>query len=126
MKPLGHFFYFSRWLSREGKVMHLINTGLGPYLTAICLPWEESERGWGVRPDGYSLHLTIVDVERYIKKYWDSMPNEVPDEYSRPGGAPYICLVDLETYEALKDSEAKNDYGIRRYDNKLPKEVKIP
>lgn len=23
----------------------------------ICQKWEESERGWGTRPNGYSLHL---------------------------------------------------------------------
>jgi hypothetical protein len=30
--------------------------------------WEESERGWGCRPDGYSLHLDKEDRNTYIKK----------------------------------------------------------
>ena len=31
--------------------------------------WEESERGWGIRPDGCSLHLTLEDRKKYIEKY---------------------------------------------------------
>jgi len=50
--------------------------------------WLESERGWGFRPDGYSLHLTEEDRKSYIKAYWDRMPDQVPDEYSRPSGDP--------------------------------------
>lgn len=58
--------------------------------------WEESEWGWGVRPDGYSLHLTREDALTYVK---DSMKEQqeyfkrseisgVPNEYSRPCGEP--------------------------------------
>ena len=55
----------------------------------VCQKWEESERGWGCRPDGFSLHLSYEGLARYIKFYWDSMPNEAPDEYSKPDGTPY-------------------------------------
>jgi hypothetical protein len=46
--------------------------------------WEESEAGWGVRPDGASLHLNESDSLIYVKEYWDKMPDTVPAEYSRP------------------------------------------
>ena len=52
--------------------------------TVWCQLWEESEKGWGVRPDGYSLHSNQEDVKKYIKEYWDGMPKQTPDEYSRP------------------------------------------
>jgi hypothetical protein len=73
--------------------------------------WLESERGWGQRPDGYSLHLTRVDVRQFVNEYWDRMPDEVPDEYSRPRGEPFLVDVDDVTYLAVKAS--KN--GTRHY-----------
>ena len=73
--------------------------------------WEESERGWGVRPDGYSLHLTQSDRNVFVRAYWDSMPEEVPDEYERPTGETFPVEVDEETFDLVHTS--KN--GIRRY-----------
>lgn len=46
--------------------------------------WEESERGWGCRPDGVSLHKSKADCDEYIEEYWEGMPPTAPDEYSRP------------------------------------------
>lgn len=44
--------------------------------------WEES--GWGIREDGFSLHRDEAEFKRFVKAYWDTMPDEVPEEYSRP------------------------------------------
>lgn len=82
----------------------------------ICQKWEESERGWGTRPDGFSLHLTETDRQAYIKAYWSSMPDAVPDEYERPDGTPYACLVDEATYRQVKARQ----YGARFYGQPLP------
>jgi hypothetical protein len=49
-----------------------------------AIEWEESERGWGVRPDGYSFHRTAEEAEEFIKDYQRKLPKEVQDEYSRP------------------------------------------
>jgi hypothetical protein len=84
--------------------------------TVVVQKWEESERGWGCRPDGYSLHLSEADRIAYIAAYWARMPGEVPDEYSRPDGAPYLADVDAKTYKAVKAS--KN--GTRYWDNAYP------
>lgn len=100
---------------QEIKIDHFPEIGIegkAAYLV-WCQKWEESERGWGTRPDGYSLHLTFQDAEIYIREYWDSMPDAVPDEYSRPDGNIYPCLVDKNVCEEIKDS--KN--GIRRLGN---------
>ncbi len=35
----------------------------------VVQKWEETERGWGVRPDGFSLHLTDADRSAYIGEY---------------------------------------------------------
>jgi hypothetical protein len=76
----------------------------------ICQKWEESEKGWGTRPDGYSLHLTETDRAAFVQAYWDSMPDEAPSEYERPSGSPYECLVDAETFAAI----AASVHGIRK------------
>lgn len=70
----------------------------------LCQKWLESERGWGTRPDGYSLHLSDEDRKQFINDYWAGMPDEVPDEYSRPDGTSYWCEVDEETYEKVRGS----------------------
>ncbi len=77
----------------------------------IYVSWEESERGWGTRPDGCSLHLSEGDFKAYLADYWDSMPDEVPDEYERPAGSPVKAFVDEELY--LRIEKSRN--GIRLY-----------
>ncbi len=70
----------------------------------IVQKWEESERGWGTRPDGFTMHLTDAHRKAYIDAYWDRMPDWVPDEYSCPSGEPYEAYVDTETYNVVKAS----------------------
>jgi hypothetical protein len=67
--------------------------------------WLESERGWGIRPDGYSLHASRSDCGAYIKEYWDRMPDEVPDEYSRPDGEVYTVEVSKSVWETVVASK---------------------
>lgn len=77
----------------------------------ICQKWEELERGWGVRPDGFSLHLSFESLKRYIQDYWDGMPDSPPDEYSRPDGHPYPVGVSNEVYLDLVESGDGRRYG---------------
>jgi len=72
--------------------------------------WEESERGWGVRPDGYTLHLTEADRVKFIKAFEASQPDAVPDEYSRPSGSPTVTDVSDAVYKELQ--RAKRKHGI--------------
>ncbi len=71
----------------------------------VYVSWEESERGWGVRPDGCSLHKTEPDFQAFLKKYWAGMPNEAPDEYSRPAGEPVKAYVTKTLYKEIKKSK---------------------
>ena len=75
----------------------------------IYVSWEESERGWGIRPDGCSLHLTEEDFRNYEKWYWksigESYGNKVPDEYSRPAGRPITAYTNEKLYEEIKKSK---------------------
>lgn len=76
----------------------------------VVQEWEESERGWGIRPDGATLHLTEADRTAYVNDYWarekKSNPSGVtPDEYSRPSGNPSIIDVSEATYEQVKKTK---------------------
>lgn len=72
----------------------------------VIQKWEESERGWGVRPDGYSLHMSENDRRAFVQECWDKMPKgEAPDEYSREDGRPYEAVVDQKTYDSVKSSK---------------------
>ena len=82
----------------------------------IVQKWEESERGWGTRPDGYSLHLTKADRVAFIEAYWRRMPDEVQDEYSRASGSPYSAEVDEATFARVKAGKR----GIREFNNNYP------
>jgi len=82
----------------------------------VVQKWEETERGWGTRPDGFSLHLSIESLTTYVKKYWDTMPDKTPSEYSRPDGTPYGAGVSEETFRKVIESAD----GIRFYTNDYP------
>ena len=81
--------------------------------------WEESELGWGIRPDGYSLHLSLEDAAIFAKNYMIQQENYfkergvkgVPDEYSRVSGKAYEVDVDKKIYQEIRKSE----FGVRKW-----------
>lgn len=72
--------------------------------------WLERERGWGERPDGFSLHESEDAVKQFIADYWKSMPGsgpqDAPDEYSAPSGNPFPV--------EIQDGQIEFDTGGRR------------
>lgn len=84
---------------------------------AYAVTWTESEAGWGCRPDGASLHLTQDDVQKYIKKYWDGMPDKVPHEYSRPDSSRgKLVKVSSKLHKQIKESKR---HGVRLWQHEL-------
>ena len=85
---------------------------------AICQTWTESERGWGQRPDGYSLHLTKEDAGKFEDAYWGRQqalnPGGTPDEYTRPDQNYFVVRVSPEIFSELKNQE-DNACGFRAY-----------
>ena len=78
------------------------------------IAWEESERGWGIRPDGYSYHLKWESVKPFIERYWKELPKEVPHCYSRPSfDIPKLVEVSKEFYE-----EIQKHGNLRTYDKR--------
>lgn len=66
--------------------------------------WEESERGWGIRPDGCSLHYSLEDRKKYVDsiyKYRDT--TSIPYEYERICGEPIEVSIKEELYNSIKN-----------------------
>jgi fructose-1,6-bisphosphatase/inositol monophosphatase family enzyme len=81
------------------------------YRDAIYLSWTESESGWGIRPDGCSLHKTENDAKLFVKEYWKRMPAETPDEYSFPDSEPRTVQVSDKLYQRVEERK----HGIRLF-----------
>ena len=86
----------------------------GPH-AVICQLWEESEAGGGVRPDGFSLHLTAAVRRAYVDEYWHGMPDRVngraPSSYERPSGQPYVAPGGDAVLAALIEAGGSLRYG---------------
>lgn len=82
----------------------------------IAQEWEESERGWGVRPDGYTLHLSMEDCARFREEFWRNQRAicgaGVPAEYTRECGEPVAVSVSSETAEIVAQARAESRYGV--------------
>ena len=83
---------------------------------AVLQEWLESERGWGQRPDGYSVHLSVEDSKTFVEGYWKrekerNKSGGVPECYSRPCGDPFVKDVDKDVYQKLKDLKKEGKYG---------------
>lgn len=65
--------------------------------------WEESERGWGVRPDGASLHINVESYRKYLNNIYDSRRDiqDVPNEYNRVVGSVIETVVSDDIYNML-------------------------
>ncbi len=88
-------------------------TDSSTFVEVVCQVWEESERGWGVRPDGYSLHLTLGDHKAWMAAYLKRLPPPpAPDEYSRPVGEPKTLLVDADTHTQLVERKKAGHHGL--------------
>lgn len=69
--------------------------------------WEESERGWGVRPDGCSLHLDLPSHNNFIDLVYNerTFHHNVPDEYDRIVGQPIEVEISENLYNSLLKSK---------------------
>jgi hypothetical protein len=88
--------------------------------------WEESERGWGVRPDGCSLHMNNDNRDSYIKSIYESRDDNVPDEYDRFVGNP----IEVSVSDSIYNEIVENNGSIRLMQHsltncKLMGEIKI-
>lgn len=89
----------------------MTNLGYGAWMQE----WEESERGWGVRPDGVFYYATKDEAERhttellmaYRKREKQIHGGATPDEYTRPCGEPkFVPVSQAIAEEIVNDNRA--------------------
>jgi len=78
---------------------------------AHAVNWIESERGYGQRSDGYSLHLTGEDVELFIEQHGRIEGNA--ECYSRPDGEKFLVIIDEILYDYLEEQKKNEVFGQR-------------
>jgi hypothetical protein len=64
--------------------------------------WEESERNWGVRPDGCSIHLDSDNRDNFVNDFYSSRDKSVPDVYERAFGEPFFAFVQDDLFKILE------------------------
>jgi len=72
--------------------------------------WEESERGWGTRPDGCSMHIDLKEREKYIQSIYDSRKSDesIPHEYDRIVGEGVEAFIEDALYTlVVKDKSIR-------------------
>lgn len=74
-----------------------IEPGTGVHIV-YAQEWEERERGWGARPDGYTLHLDFQAADAYVKSVYAGRGDDAPDEYDAAVGSPKLVHVTPATY----------------------------
>ncbi len=83
----------------------------------VIQEWEESERGWGVRPDGFTMyvdmaaHAAHIEADRAQKAEDFKRTHAIPDEYSRPSGDPYLIDVDDEVFAKIEAAPKRYIWG---------------
>lgn len=72
-------------------------------ITVYVQNWIESERGWGQRPDGFSIHVNKPHAEAFVRAYNAKYNNKAvaPDSYTRADGEPIAVEVDKAFYTEI-------------------------
>lgn len=71
--------------------------------------WEESERGWGVRPDGCSLHTSLEEHKKYINSIYKEREKhtEIPHEYDRIVGETIEVMIKDDLYDNIEEGSLR-------------------
>lgn len=70
--------------------------------------WEESERGFGTRPDGCSVHIDSKERERYINSIYERRKSNssIPNEYDRIVGEGIDVFIEDALFGLLQKEKS--------------------
>lgn len=95
----------------------------------VCQEWDESEAGWGQRPDGYTLYLNAKDHAKHIAKWTEDRRKEAealkgvtPSCYDRMSGKPFRVKVPKKVFDEVKKTKGGYIWGegnICRYERAI-------
>lgn len=70
--------------------------------------WEESERGFGTRPDGCSVHIDSKEREKYIRSIYESRNSDesIPNEYDRIVGEGIEAFIEDGLFDLVQKEKS--------------------
>lgn len=70
--------------------------------------WEESERGFGTRPDGCSMHIDLKERENYIRSIYNIRKTDasIPNEYDRIVGEGVEAFIEDSLYTLVEKDKS--------------------
>lgn len=82
-----------------------------PQRKLIIQNWEDRERGWGARPGGWTIHLSLNACQVYVDGYNRQHNNQAsaPDEYTRTSGSSFEIFVDEDLYLKIEAKMGDRD-----------------
>jgi hypothetical protein len=100
-----------------------VTAAAAPFDRAVVIDWLESEAGWGIRPDGWTIHRDTAAADRYLTAMRDreaaTHGGKTPPEYIRPDGKPRDVTVTPDVARAIiaRESEGQDKalWGHGRY-----------
>lgn len=85
--------------------------------TLYVLEWEESEAGWGTRPDGLSLHVDEAEAQKFVKRHWaNHAEGAAPAEYDRPCSEKGVLV---EASQSLHAEVLAKGGSLRTYEHRV-------
>jgi hypothetical protein len=113
--------YQNKEEDKEQKKEQKVQTNKPTIFALYGIEWQESEKGWGIRPDGFSFHRTQQESEQFIKDFSAKQSREVPDEYSRPLGKARLIEVSEQLHDYVVNNGSvwlapKNEEAYKTYD----------
>ncbi len=73
--------------------------------TVLLQIWEESSKT-GIQPDGASLHITDVELNKFNKLVFENRKSNVPDNYVRTVGSFTEVIVSDNLYKILSKKKS--------------------
>lgn len=90
-----------------------------PRMAVMVQEWEQIEEGLKTAEAGYSLHASEKDRVKFIRAYWESLPEEPPRVFVRPAqGKCYLAYISTALYDEIR----RESFG-KRFEGAPPEKL---
>ena len=79
--------------------------------TAVLQLWQHRSVGSPENEAGCSLHLSIGDRRKFVRRYWEKMPGRMPQHFQAEFGKPVRVRVSDALRKEIENHRA--EFGIR-------------
>ncbi|MDP3948850.1 MAG: hypothetical protein Q8Q17_02785 [bacterium] len=79
--------------------------------TAVLQLWQHRSVGSPEDEAGCSLHLSVGDRRKFVRRYWEKMPGRMPQHFEAEFGKPVRVRVSDILYEEVQKHRA--EFGMR-------------